>query len=260
MFRIKSSAEIETMREGGKISRKILDEALRMCLPGTVLIDIDDQIGKLLKHYDVESWFKEVNNYPRNSCISVNEVWIHGIPDNTILNEGDVVSIDIGIKYKGFYLDNCWTITVSPENSNIKEIRSAFSHNDNQVQDFLQAGADALDLAINNFKLGNRTGDISASMQEVEQSGYSVIREFTGHGVGYTPHEDPPIPCYGTYGAGLKVKKNMVLAIEIMYTMGGFEIETAKDGWGIITKDRSLSAMFEHTVALTEDGPEILTK
>lgn len=259
MFTTKSSEEIKIMAKGGKISRNILDEALRQCIPGKKLIEINNVIEDLILKNGVEPWFKEVNEYPLASIISVNEVWIHGIPDKYELKEGDVVSIDIGIKYDGFYLDNCWTVTTNPTNISRVDIRNAFDHSNPEITKFLQEGVKYLDLAISNFKLGNRVGDISASMQEIEKVGYSVIRDFTGHGVGYGPHEDPQIPCFGSFGAGPKLQKNMVLAIEIMYTTGGFETEIGADGWSISTKDKSVSAMFEHTVALVDNGPKILT-
>lgn len=260
MVIIKSPEDLEILREGGKISKQILDFALKNALPGVVLKDLDNKIGQYMKEKGVVSWFPEVEDYKYNTCISVNDIWLHGIPSTQALKEGDVVKIDIGIKYKDRYLDNCWTVVVNKDNENKEDIRSTYSGAGDKVEDFLKAGERALFNAIDKAVIGKRTGDISAAMQSsVEDSGYSVITEYAGHGVGVSFHEDPQILCYGTPGAGQLLKKGMVLAIEIMYAMGNSEIKTAEDGWSIATKDGSISGMFEHTVAITENGPEILT-
>jgi methionyl aminopeptidase len=260
MISIKSLADIETLTEGGKISKKILDEALRKCVPGKVLAEIDREIGEMMAENDVEPWFPEVDDYPANSCISVNDVWLHGIPGDQVLKQGDVASVDIGIKYKGLYLDNCWTVVVNPENATRSDIRAAYQGAGDEVEAFLKAGEMAVFKAIEQAIPGKRTGDISAAMQiNAESNGYSVIRDFAGHGVGHDSHEDPQILCYGTPGAGPVLRQSMVLAIEIMYTMGNPKIDTAEDGWGIVTADGAISGMFEHTVAVTPNGPKILT-
>lgn len=260
MISIKTPNDISKLAEAGQISKKILDNSLRLCVPGQKLIDIDSQIGQMMADNGAEPWFREVDNYPANSCISVNEVWLHGIPDETVLKPGDVVKIDIGVKYQGLYVDNCWTVVVNESNADKKDIKSAYSGKSPEVEAFLKAGEKALFSAINEAQIGKRTGDISSAMQKgAESEGYSVIRDFAGHGVGYSPHEDPQILCYGTPGAGSVLKNGMVLAIEIMYTMGNSEIETAPNGWGIVSSDKAITAMFEHTVAITNDGPKILT-
>ncbi len=260
MIRLKTEEDIEIMREGGKISRNILDEALKRCVPGKVLSNLDAEIGSLMAENGVKPWFPEIDNYPANTCISVNEVWLHGIPNDYVLRHGDVVSVDIGVKYKGFYLDNCWTVVANEKNSTKSDIRAAYTGAGAKIKAFLKCGEEALFKAIGQAQVGKRTGDISAAMQKIAESrGYSVIRDFAGHGVGYSSHEDPQILCYGTPGAGSTLKECMVLAIEIMYTMGNSKIKTAKDGWGIITADGAISAMFEHTVAITSNGPKILT-
>lgn len=260
MIQSKSAEDIEIMSEGGKISKYVLDEALRRCVPGAVLADIDAEIGKFMAEKGVEPWFSEVDNYPANSCISVNEVWLHGIPDKYVLKQGDVVSIDLGIKYKGLYLDNCWTVVVNEDNRDRTDIRAAYSGAGAEIEAFLKTGEEALFNAIEQAKAGNRTGHISSAMQKTAESkGYSVIRDFAGHGIGHSYHEDPQISCFGTPGAGELLKKGYVLAIEIMYAVGKPETATETDGWGIVTADKSLSGMFEHTVAITENGPKILT-
>lgn len=260
MIRIKSQKDIEMMREGGIISREILDNALRMCVPGVTTLEIDAYVSTLINKNGVKGWFKEVNDYKYDTCIAVNEVWLHAIPNQYVLKDNDVVSIDIGIIYEGYYLDNCWTVVVKDSNKKEENIRKSIQSNDISVTKFLETGVEALNNAIEKAIVGNHIGDISNAMgSTVNKEGYSTIKDFVGHGVGYTMHEEPQIFCNGTKGAGPDIKDGMVLAIEIMYAMGKNEHIRAKDGWSIITKDNKLSAMFEHTVAVTKNGPIILT-
>lgn len=235
------------MEQAGKISRRIMKQAFSVCRPGCTTLEINQLIESHFKKLDAAPWFKEVNDYPYASCISVNEVWLHGVPGKKLLKKGDVVSIDIGVKYKNHYVDNCWTKAI--ENKNQK------------VTKFLKVGELALAEAISQFQIGNRTGDISSIIQKViESEGYSVIREYVGHGVGKSYHENPPVPCYGTKGAGPLLKEGQTLAIEVMYAEKSPECKVSDDGWSVVSKDGSLTGMFEHTVALTVDGPKILTK
>lgn len=260
MIYIKTREQIEILREAGKISREILDCALGMCKPGISTGEIDAEIEIQIEKAGAIPWFKEVDNYPNASCISINNVWLHGIPGDYILKVGDVVSIDLGVKYSNMYVDNCWTIVVQEEHRECKDLRSCFFHKDKEITDFLKVGVSALESSIEKFIHGNRVGDISSQMQKiVEDKGYSVIDGFGGHGVGVKQHEDPHVPCTGTSGTGSKLKKGMVLAIEIMHAMGAGSYEIDKDGWSVLTGDGKVSGMFEHTVALTENGPEILT-
>jgi methionyl aminopeptidase len=239
--------QIQILRKAGSISKKVIDSKIR--------------------EFGAEAWFKEEKNYHHSSCLSVNDVWIHGIPGSGKLRIGDIISIDVGIKYKGMYVDHCWTVPVLKDEDEWREkdlYSSEESYSgalDPQIGLFLQTGIKALDLAIKEFKPNGRTGDISAKMQSVvEGGGYSVIRDFVGHGVGLKSHEDPEIPCFGSKGAGKLLKKGMVLAIEVMYAEGKPDIKIAEDGWTVLTKDSSLSGMYEHTVFLGENGPEILTQ
>lgn len=258
MIRLKTPSDIQKLKEGGKVSRKILDFALNLCSPGISTLEIDQQIEKILLKNGVESWFSDVDNYKYASCIAVNEVWVHGIPNKRQLSVGDVVSIDMGIKYKGYFLDNCWTIVV--QDGKCGDVRKCFFHKDKGIQKFLEVSSNALMQAIETFQIGSRTGDISSKMQEIiEDSGYSTIKEYTGHGVGFSFHEEPFIPCFGTKGAGSLLEVGTVLAIEVMASMGDWAIDTADDGWSVIAKDGSITSMFEHTIVLTEKGPEILT-
>ena len=174
---------------------------------------------------------------------------------------GDIVSVDLGVKKGKYYIDNCWTVVVDKQNATSSEIRSNTLHSNKEVTRFLSSGVKALGQGISQFKVDGRTGDISAKMQQIiENDRYSVIKDFVGHGIGLKAHEDPQIPCYGVNGAGSVLKEGMVFAVEIMYAMGSPDHTTGIDGWSIVTADGKLSAMFEHTVALTKLGPEILTE
>jgi len=259
--------QLQILREAGAISKKVMDSAIKECVPGAMLLDIEKNIDAKITEYGASAWFKEEKNYFHSSCLSVNDVWIHGIPGDQVLKAGDIVSIDIGIKYKNMYVDHCWTTPVL-ENSSNWVSRDVFSADesyqgvfDAEKAKFLQTGIRSLLAAIEEFQPNGRTGDISAKMQQVvEKEGFNVIRDFVGHGVGLRSHEDPEIPCFGTKGAGKLLKKGMVLAIEVMYSMGNPEIKIAKDGWTVLTADHSLTGMYEHTVYLGENGPEILTQ
>jgi methionyl aminopeptidase len=246
MIYIKTPQEIEHIRNAGKISANIMKNAIGESRPGTNLLDLEEYISSEIEKNDAQPWFKEKNGYPFVSCLSVNDVWVHGMPHDYKLTEGDILSIDLGVKYKGFYTDHCWTIGIGQLTPKNKE--------------FLDIGEKSLFDAIKNFKQNGKLGDISHAMQKtVEDAGFNVIRDFIGHGVGIKAHEDPVIPCYGRSDTGVLLRIGMVFAIEIMYSMGTSEIKILEDGWSVCAADNSLTGMFEHTVALTENGPEILT-
>lgn len=258
MISIKSPEDISKLKQAGKISSEIMNHALKLVVPGVKPIEIDNKIQELMNKFNVKPWFKEIDNYKYASCIAVNEDWVHAMPSNIKLKEGDVVSIDLGVKYEKYYVDHCWTVVAMNKHSEspIKDI----THKDTVISDFLKTGVEALNAGISAFTANSRVGNISNAIQKtVESKGYSVIKEYTGHGIGYGPHEDPLIPCYGTNGAGELLKIGMVFAIEVMYAIGDPKIVVKNDGWTVSTKDKKLSGMFEHTVALTENGPEILT-
>ncbi|PIR42521.1 type I methionyl aminopeptidase [candidate division WWE3 bacterium CG_4_9_14_0_2_um_filter_35_11] len=258
MIYIKSIEDINNLRIGGKISANIMNNALKMVVPGVSTFEINEKIEKLMKKEGVVPWFKEIDNYPYATCISVNEAWIHGMPSKYKLKHGDIVSIDLGVKYGKYYIDHCWTVVAT--NSHSDNPMLDLNHDDSDIAKFLKVGVESLEKAISNFVEGLRVGDISSTMQQtVENAGYSVVREYTGHGVGIKAHEDPLIACYGTKGAGELLKNGMVFAIEVMYAIGNSKIVVGNDGWTVSTKDKKISGMFEHTVALTENGPEILT-
>lgn len=258
MISIKSPSDIKKIRHCGKISSEIMNNALKLVVPGISTLEINKKIEEMMSKAGVTPWFKEVNNYKYASCISVNEDWVHGLPSGRQLVDGDVVSVDIGVKSEKYYVDHCWTVVASKSHS--ADPTLDILHKNPRVTEFLKTGVEALNMGISAFVDNSRVGNISNAMQKVVESrGYSLIREYTGHGVGFEPHESPLIPCYGTSGAGELLKVGMVFAIEVMYAIGEPKIVVASDGWTISTKDKQLSGMFEHTVALTENGPEILT-
>lgn len=247
MIVLKTSRELSIMRKAGKISQTALRLAGEAVEPGTSTWEIDRIVHKYITSMGATPSFLHYQGFPGSACISVNEVVIHGIPKKeTILKRGDIVSIDVGACYQGFHGDNAWTFPcgeVSPE-----------------AQALMDATRESLFEGIRQARPGNRLGDIGHAVQAyVEARNYSVVREFVGHGVGAKLHEDPSVPNYGTPGRGVRLQAGMTIAIEPMVNQGRKEIEVLKDGWTTVTKDRSLAAHFEHTVAITPDGPVILT-
>ncbi|MDE6837083.1 MAG: type I methionyl aminopeptidase [Acutalibacter sp.] len=247
MIVLKTNRELAVMRKAGVISQQALRLAGEMVEPGVSTWDIDKAVRLFIQSQGAVPSFLGYDGYPASACISVNHVVIHGIPKKSvILKKGDIVSIDVGAQYQGFHGDNAWTYPCG-------EISG-------EAQALLDATEKALFLGVEKARPGNRLGDIGHTVQEyVEARGYSVVREFTGHGVGAEMHEDPSVPNYGTPGRGVRLTAGMVIAIEPMINLGRKEIEIKADGWTVETKDKSLSAHFEHTVAITPNGPVILT-
>jgi methionyl aminopeptidase len=246
MIIYKSSAELEAMRQSSRVVAQILDELEPLVRPGIRTRDLDLYAEKRTRELSAIPAFKGYRGYPASVCVSVNEEVIHGIPSGRLLQEGDIVSLDFGVLYEGFFSDSAVTVPVgrtSPEATRlIESAKKAFFKGLEQVKE------------------GGRLSDISAAVQRsVEGDGFSVIRQFVGHGIGRSLHEEPQIPNFGTPGRGPKLKPGMTLAIEPMIAAGSWEVEILEDGWTAVTRDRSLSAHYEHTVALTENGPEILS-
>ena len=248
MIVLKTSRELSIMRKAGAISQAALKLAGEAVQPGVSTFEIDREVKRYIQSMGAKPSFLGYNGYPASTCISVNNVVIHGIPKkDVILKKGDIVGIDVGAFYEGFHGDNAWTFPCG-------EISD-------EAQALLDATEKALYLGIDMARPGNRVGDIGHAVQEyVEARGYSVVREFTGHGVGAKMHEDPSVPNYGTPKRGVRLTAGMVIAIEPMINQGRRDIEVLEDGWTVVTKDGSLSAHFEHTVALTPNGPVILTE
>lgn len=246
MISIKSSRDLALMREACVISARALKLAGEAVQPGVTTAEIDRIIRQYIESMGAKPNFLGYQDFPGSACISVNDVVIHGIPDNRILREGDIVSIDTGAALHGFNGDNAATFGAG------KISREA--------QALMDATRESLYEGIRAAKAGNRVGDIGAAVQRyVEMRGYSVVRQFVGHGVGTHLHEDPSVPNFGTPGRGTKLLPGMTLAIEPMVNAGTHEVRILGDGWTTVTQDGRLSAHFEHTIAITPDGPVIMT-
>ncbi len=259
MIHIKTQKEIEIMQKGGKILSDVMWEILKQVKPGVSEIEIDKLAEKLILEKGGEPGFKKVEGYKHAICISVNDVVVHGIPTDYRLKEKDVVGIDCGVYYGGFHTDMSETVRVSNKILNIKNKKE-----EDEVDKFLEIGKRALEEGINQVKVGNYVGNISKVIQDIVEveNDYSVVRTLVGHGVGRNLHEEPEVPGFlmGKIEKTPKLLEGMVIAVEVIYTMGGKELVLADDGWTLRTKDKSLSGLFERTVAITKDGPLILTK
>jgi methionyl aminopeptidase len=247
MITLKSPRELDLMRKAGSITAQILEEMVQMAKPGVSTGEIDKFAEKRIKDLGALPAFKGYNGFPASVCISVNDEVVHGIPSpKRVLKDGDIVGLDFGVIYQGWYGDSARTVVVG----NVKP----------EIQKLVDVTRESLYKGIEQCHEGNRVFDIGHAVQNyVEGFGFSVVREFVGHGIGRALHEDPQIPNYGPKGKGLLLKVGMVLAIEPMINAGGHEVKVLSDGWTAVTVDKSFSAHFEHTVAITPKGPEILT-
>ncbi|MBI2369925.1 MAG: type I methionyl aminopeptidase [Deltaproteobacteria bacterium] len=247
MIILKSPQEIDRMRAASRVVAEILEELREMVKPGVSTLELNRHAEQALRARKAQPAFKGYHGYPAVLCTSVNEEVVHGIPSpRRVLREGDIIGLDFGAVCDGYFGDAAVTVGVggiTPE-----------------AERLIQATEEALYLAIAKAVPGNRLSDVSLAVQyHVEACGYSVVREFVGHGIGRSLHEPPQVPNFGTFGHGVQLVPGMVLAIEPMVNAGGPEVEILSDGWTAVTRDRSLSAHFEHSVAITEDGPVILT-
>ena len=245
---IKTAAEIEKMRASGRILRQIHEAIAPVVHPGASTMDLENAANQKIAAFPgATAAFKGYHGYPAALCTSVNEEVVHGIPsEKRVLRSGDVVSIDCGVILDGFYSDAAVTYAVG-------DVSAA-------TERLLRTTRQSLDAAIQAAQVGGRLGDISAAVQHIcEAEGFGVVRDFVGHGIGRAMHEDPQVPNFGLAGKGPRLKPGMVLAIEPMVNLGSPEVRVLKDGWTAVTVDRSYSAHFEHTVAVTRDGPQILT-
>jgi methionyl aminopeptidase len=246
MIIYKSSAELDIMRQSSRIVAQVLDELEPLVHPGIRTRDLDLYAEKRTRELGAVPAFKGYRGYPASVCVSVNEEIIHGIPSGRLLQEGDIVSLDFGVLLEGFYGDSAATVPVGRASDEARRL--------------IASAKKAFFAGFEQVKEGQRLSDVSAAIQRsVEGDGFSVIRQFVGHGIGRSLHEEPQIPNFGAPGRGPKLKPGMTLAIEPMIALGGWEVDVLEDGWTAVTRDRSLSAHYEHTVALTENGPEILS-
>jgi len=247
MIRIKTAEDIRRMRTAGTVVARTIEDLRNSLIPGrTTTEDLDRLASRLLKERGAKSSFRGFRGYPKTICVAVNEEVVHGIPGKRVINAGDIVGVDVGAAMDGYHADAATTLAVG-------EVTE-------RVVRFLDLSKQALMAGIEQAVPGNRIGDIGHAIQEfAEKHGYSVVRDLVGHGIGFTLHEEPQVPNYGNPGEGILLREGMTLAIEPMVNMGGPEVQTLSDGWTCVTRDGMVSAHFEHTVAITADGPDILT-
>ena len=243
----KSQKEIEKMRASGQLVGRVLRELRRMAAPGVTTIEINDAADQMIRDAGAYPTFKGYNGFPYSICASVNEQVVHGFPSKYELKEGDIFSIDVGATLDGFVGDTATTVPVGRVGDDLLKL--------------IRITEESLQLAIEHCRVGNHIGDIGYVVQQhAESHGYSVVREYVGHGIGRQMHEDPQIPNYGFRGKGPKIKPGYVFAVEPMINLGTHLTKVLKDGWTVVTLDGQPSAHSEHTIAITEDGPEVLTR
>jgi len=246
MIYLKSDEEIKLMKVAGRIVAETLQKIEEVIKPGMTTKQLDTLAERYIESRGARPSFKGYGGFPASICTSVNEEVIHGIPGDRVLMEGDIVSVDCGVIINGYQGDAARTFPVgriSPE-----------------VQNLIDVTRESFFKGIEYAVVGARLGDIGHSIQKyVESNGYSVVRDYVGHGIGRKMHEDPPVPNYGRSGRGLKIQRGLVIAIEPMVNAGGYEVRQLKDGWTVVTKDGMPSAHYENTVAILDNGPELLT-
>ena len=247
MIIIKSKREIRKMRDAGKLTAEALAMLRTHIKPGITTKELDELAFQFIRKHGARPSFKGYHGFPASICASVNDEIVHGIPGPRVLKAGDVISVDLGVIYNGFQGDSAFTMgvgEVSPD-----------------VQSLIEATEAALYAGIEKARPGNRLGDVSAAIEEVVVSrNYVVVREYVGHGIGRQMHEDPPIPNFGEPGQGPLLRTGMTMALEPMVNMGDWQTQVMDDHWTVVTRDGSISAHFEHTMAITSNGPEVLTQ
>ncbi|HZI48035.1 MAG TPA: type I methionyl aminopeptidase [Pyrinomonadaceae bacterium] len=242
----KSRKEIDKMRAAGQLVGRVLQELSGMAQPGVTTLEINDAADKMIRDGGAYPTFKGYNGFPYSICASVNEQVVHGFPSKYELKKGDILSIDVGATLDGFVGDTATTVPVGPVADDLRQL--------------LLVTRQCLEKAIEQCRAGNHIGDIGYVVQQhAEAHGYSVVREYVGHGIGRRMHEDPQIPNYGKPGKGPKIRTGYVFAVEPMINIGSHHTKTLKDGWTVVTLDGKPSAHVEHTIAVTEEGPEVLT-
>ena len=247
MIELKSAREISLMRTGGHILADVVERLRDTVRPGLSTLEIDEDVETFIRGRGALPAFKGYRGFPATVCISINEEVVHGIPSaHRRIKEGDIVGLDLGCIVEGYYADCAFTLAIGDVPP--------------KVQQLLDVTRESLDMAIAECRAGRRLSDVSHAVQtHVERHGFAVVRAFVGHGIGRALHEDPQIPNFGDPGRGPQLRPGMVLAIEPMVTMGSWEVRVLDDGWTAVTRDGSLAAHFEHTVAITEADAEVLT-
>ena len=247
MIELKTPSQIEKMKVAGRLTRQALELAGSMIAPGVTTAEIDKAVHDFIIANGGQPSFLGYSGYPASVCLSVNEEVIHGIPSKRVLKEGDIVSVDVGAVVDGWHGDNAATFPVGKVSKEAEEL--------------MRVTKECLDIAISMVKPGVRLGDIGFAIQNhAEKHGYGVVREFIGHGIGSEMHQGPDVPNYGKQGRGLRLEKGMTIAIEPMINLKGHRVRMLNDGWTVVTESGSVSAHFENTIAVTDDGAEVLTK
>ncbi len=244
---IKTPEQLNYMREGGKILAEILHEVGVMARPGVSCAQLNAKAHELMVKWHVESSFLGYHGFPAVICTAINEEVVHGIPGARVINDGDIVTIDCGVIHKGFHTDAAVTVlvgNVAPE-----------------VVKFVETVQKCFDKVLPFVKPGNKVGDIGFVIQQwIESNGYSVVRDYVGHGIGRQMHEDPQVPNFGQKNKGFQLVSGMAIAIEPIINMGARFVDTLEDDWTVVTRDGAMACQIEHTIAITESGPEVLTK
>jgi methionyl aminopeptidase len=243
---LKSAADLDKMRKAGAIAGGVLKKVGELVRAGVSTLDLDKAAERMIREAGAIPTFLGYRGYTATICASVNEEVVHGIPSKRVLKDGDLISVDLGATYEGFVGDTAATFAVGK-----------ISEADRKLMD---ATRESLDAGIAMLRPGNRLGDVSAAIQKrAEADGFGVVRDYVGHGIGRRMHEEPSVPNYGTAGSGLRLEVGLVLALEPMVTAGSWKVKVQPDGWTVVTQDGSRAAHYEHTIAVTEKGPEILT-
>lgn len=246
MIVLKSESDLDGMRASGYVAARVRDMLVPCVAPGSFTSEIADYAAELIKSFGAESAFLGYRGYPGQVCVSVNETVVHGVPGKRRIELGDIVGIDVGVRYRGYIGDTATTVMVGVT--------------DKDVIRLVKTAEKALDAGISAARAGGRVSDISHAIEMTAvNAGFSVVREFVGHGIGRNMHEDPQIPNFGAPGKGARLKMGMTLALEPMINMGGAEVEVQSDGWTVVTRDRKPSAHFEHTIVVQGEKAEILT-
>jgi len=247
MITIKTPEEIKIIAESGKILAAALKLVAKKAKPGVTTRELDKIAETFILSQGAKPAFKGYEGFYYSLCASVNENIVHGLPSDYVLKEGDIIGLDLGVLYKGYNTDMATTVAVGKVSSQAKKL--------------LSIAEKSLAVGIEKAKIGNTIGDIGEAVQKfAEKNGFGVVRDLCGHGIGRGLHEDPKVPNFGTAGTGVKLVEGMVICIEPMITAGDYNLKKSKDGYGYATRDNSLSAHFEHTIAITKKGPQILTK
>lgn len=248
MIILKSPEEIGKLRDANRIVAEAMARIGEMIAPGVTTADLERVATELILSRGARPAFPTVPGYHHTLCVGINEEVVHGIPsEKRVLNEGDLISVDCGVLLDGFFGDHAWTFPVGRVSEKVERI--------------VAAGEKALMCGIEAARVDSRLGDLSAAVQaSAEGAGFSVVRDYVGHGIGRDLHEDPQVPNFGSAGTGMKLRHGLVLAIEPMLNEGTHEVEVLSDGWTVVTRDRKLSVHFEHSVAILDEGPEILSR